>query len=58
MGSNSVKNIKIKFPNPHAHLRITGRKPTKYQMYLMKDVGGVAETRFRMGKVYVSMDGP
>ena len=45
MGNNSIKNRSIKNPKPHAHLHIIGRKSTKFQMNLMKDVGGVAETR-------------
>ena len=44
MGDISVKNSRIKNPL-HAHLHITGRKSTKFQVNLMKDVGGVAETR-------------
>ena len=45
MGNNSIKNSSIKNPKPHAHLHIIGRKSTEFQMNLMKDVGGVAETR-------------
>ena len=44
MGNNSIKNSSIKNPKPHSHLHIIGRKPTKFQMKPMKDVGGVAET--------------
>ena len=43
--SKLVKNSQIKILKSHAHLHITGRKPTKFQVNLMKDVGGVAETR-------------
>ena len=45
MGDNSVKNSQIKILKPHAHLHIIGRKSTEFQVNLMKDVGGVAETR-------------
>ena len=44
MGDNSVKNSRIKILKPHVHLHIIGRKPTKFQVNSMKDVGGVAET--------------
>ena len=46
MGSDSIKNSKIKILKPHAHLRITERKSTKLQMNPMKDVEGDVETRF------------
>ena len=55
MGSNSNKNSQIKILKPHAHLCITGRKSTKFQMNPMKDIGGVEETRFLTYKAYVSM---
>ena len=54
MGNNSVKNSRIKIPKSHAHLHIKERKSTKFQVYPMKDVEGVAETRIIVGKV-VSM---
>ena len=60
MGDNSIKNSQIKILKPHAHLHIIGRKPTKFQMNLMKAVGGVAETRYlkRMaGRTDRRMDG-
>ena len=50
MGNNSVKNSSIKYPKPHAHLHIIGRKSTKFQMNPIKDVGGVAETRSWLAK--------
>ena len=50
MGNNSVKNISIKNPKPHAHLHIIGRKSTKFQINPMKDVGGVAKTRSWLAK--------
>ena len=50
MGSNSNKNSQIKILKPHAHLCITGRKSTKFQMNPAKDVGGVAETRLWLAK--------
>ena len=45
MGDNSVRNSQIKILKPHAHLHIIGRKPTKFQVNLMKDVGAVEESR-------------
>ena len=45
MGYNSVKNSRIKIIKPYAHLHIIGRKPTKFQVNPMKDVGGVAVIR-------------
>ena len=45
MGDNSVNDSQIKILKPHAHLHIIGRKSTKFQVNLMKDVGEVAETR-------------
>ena len=45
MGNKSVKNSRIKILKPYAHLHIIGRKPTKFQLNPMKDVGGVVETR-------------
>ena len=45
IGDNSVKNRQIIILKSHAHLYIIGRKPTKFQVNLMKDVGDVAETR-------------
>ena len=45
MGDNFIKNSRIKILKPHAHLHIIGRKSTEFQVNLMKDVGGVAETR-------------
>ena len=50
MGDNAIKNSRIKILKPHAHLHIIGRKPTKFQMNPMKDVGGVAETRSWLAK--------
>ena len=50
MGNNSIKNNSIKNPKPHAHLRIIGRKTTKFQMNPMKDVEGVAEIRSWLAK--------
>ena len=47
---NSIKISRIKILKPHAHLHIIGRKPTKFQMNPMKDVGGVAETRSWLAK--------
>ena len=44
MGNHSIKNSRIKILKPHAHLHIIGRKSTKFQVNLMADVGGVAET--------------
>ena len=47
MGDNCVRNSRIKILKPHAHLHITGRQSTKFQVHPVKDVhlGGVAETR-------------
>ena len=45
MGDSSIKSSRIKVLKSHAHLHITGRKPTKFQVNLMKNVGRVAETR-------------
>ena len=56
MGDNSVKNSRIKNPKPHAHFHIIGRKSTKFQVNLMKDVGGVAETRRTDGIMHTRMD--
>ena len=56
MGSKSIKKRQIEILKPHAHLRIIGRKSTKFQMNLMKSVEGIAETRIQNYKVYVSMD--
>ena len=39
------KMVTLKILKPYAHLHIIGRKSTKFQVNLMKDVGGVAETR-------------
>ena len=50
MGNNSVKNRAIKTPKPHAHFHVIGRKSTSFQMNLMKDVEGVAETRSWLAK--------
>ena len=44
------KIVESNFLKPHAHLHIIGRKPTKFQMNPMKDVGGVAETRSWLAK--------
>ena len=44
MSDNSIKSSRIKILKPYAHLHITGRKSTKFQVNPMKDVG-VAETR-------------
>ena len=40
-----IKNSCIKILKPHAHLHIIGRKSTKFQINLMKGVGGIVETR-------------
>ena len=45
MSNNSVKNSSIKNPISHAHLHIIERKSTKFQMNLVKNVEGIAETR-------------
>ena len=45
MGSNSNKTSQIKILKSHAHVCIIGRKSTKFQMPLMKDVEEVKETR-------------
>ena len=45
MGDNSVKDSRIRILKPYANLYIIGRKPTKFQVNPIKDVGGVAETR-------------
>ena len=55
MGSKSNKYRQIKVLKPHAHLRIIGRKSTKFPMNPMKVVEGVEETRFLTHEVYVSM---
>ena len=50
MGDNSIKNSLIRILKPHAHFHIIERKSTKFQIYPMKDVGGVAETRSWLAK--------
>ena len=50
MGSNSFKNSRIKIPKPHTHLHIIGGKTTKFQVYPMKDVDGVAGTKLWLEK--------
>ena len=50
LGSNSNKNSQFKILKPYAHLCIIGRKPTKFQMNPMKDVGRVVETRSWLAK--------
>ena len=49
------KNSQIKILKPHAHLLSIGRKSINFQKNPMKDVEGVAETRFLTYKVYVYM---
>ena len=51
----SAKNSQVKILKPHAHLRIIRRRSIKFQMNQVKDVEGVAETRFLTYKVYASM---
>ena len=50
IGNNSIKNTSIKKPKPHAHLHIIERKSTKFQMNLMKNVEGAAESRLWLAK--------
>ena len=58
MGENSIKNSRIKIPRSNAHLQIIGRMSKKFQVNLMKDVGGVAETRsWAAGQMDRRMDG-
>ena len=57
MGNNSINNNQIKILKPHAHLHIIGRKSTKFQVNLMKEVGGVAEIRFLRQKARGWIDG-
>ena len=60
MGDSSVKNSRIKFIKPHAHLHIIGRKSTKFQANPMRDVGGVAETKSHgrmIGRMEVRTEG-
>ena len=40
----TVKNSRIKIQKPHAHLHIIRRRSSNFQVNLMKDVGGVAES--------------
>ena len=56
MDDNSVKNSQIKIPKAYAHLHIIGRKSTKFQVNPMKDVGGVAETKY-LGRTDGRADG-
>ena len=49
-----TKIVKIKILKPYEHLCIIGRKSTKFQINLMKDIGGVEETIFLSYKAYVS----
>ena len=44
---NSTKNGRNKNEKPHAHLHTIRSRSTKFQINPMKDVGGVAGTRFR-----------
>ena len=46
MGDNSVKIVESKLIlKPHAHLRIIGRKSSKFKVNSIKDVVGVVEIR-------------
>ena len=56
MGDNSVKNSPIKILKLHAFFHIIGRKPTKFQVDPMKDVGVDAETR-SLGRTAGRTDG-
>ena len=56
-GHNSIKNGKNKIKIPHAHLNIIRKHSTKFQINPTKDVGVVAETRFRTnGRTHTRTD--
>ena len=52
MGNNSSKNSEIKILTPHAHLRIIGRKSTKFQMNLTEAREEVEDIISELHSVY------